>query len=275
MKSLFGSGQEGHAPLIGSISFLRSISRSILRRDSRPGPGVIAIFNLVLLFDIQALSASIITESGYHELYPGDGPPGGMQFQSFTVPFAASYSAVNPINGASVSGSYQVSASQISISYDLSRPPTQPLPPLEMALADGYVDFTVDEVVQYVLSAEMTVVDSEGRNTTQWLRLFQNGAIVFNNSQLSHSTPNEHFVLGEQGGDFDNILVGTMTGTLLPGRSYRLQYYSRLLDEPSPSLQTATATGFYRLAIVPEPSAAILIALGMLGLASFRSYDPY
>lgn len=237
----------------------------------------IALVSASLMSASAAFGGSIIAESGYHELRPSDGPPGGMQFQSFTVPFSASYTTPNPINGASVGGSFDITSTEIRIGFDLSRPPTQPLPPLEMASLYGYIDFSVDELAQYVLSGELTAIDPEGRNTWLWLRLYENGGLVFNNIQASHATPNEHFVLGGLRGDNERLLAGSLTGTLRPGKTYRFEYWSRLLDEPSPSLQTATATGFFGLTIIPEPTTAILIALGVAGLAIRRtsaSRDP-
>lgn len=93
--------------------------------------------------------------------------------------------------------------------------------------------------------------------------------LLVRSSQRSFSTPNESFVLGESGGDVSNTSSGSLTGTLLTGRTYRFGYGAELgfSYDPSPS-ELAVASGFVTLTLVPEPSTASLAGLGMLALAA-------
>lgn len=231
--------------------------------------GVMA--SLALFLSAPSHAAMFIQAWGEYQVWASSDPRYGDQEVSFVIPYSFSESVTNDVNGAFAESSYSVSATRFDVSYFLSRPPTVPYQYSKKAQVKGRLDIKVDEAVPYVLSAEMSVLDSEGRNTHQWLKLYENGGVIFQNFQLSSSTIDPHFILGRQDGDLNNILTGSLTGVFLPGRTYRFEYDARLLDSPSPSLQTATATGYFSLVLVPEPSAALLIALGLVGMTVWRS----
>lgn len=226
---------------------------------------------LACLWAVDAAAAMITTASGSVSVYSAGGRTVGRSIQFYSQPFIGTESTFNSITGAYAESTYDITSAGIDITYYLSRPPTYPDVANEMALTEGYVDFMVDEPTPYVLSGEMATIDPEGRNTTQRLRLYSGGTLIFENSQFSNATPNEQFVLGRQEGDANNTLLGSLTGTLLPNRTYRFEYFSRLFDEPRPSYQTATATGFYSLVIIPEPTTGVLMMLGVAGLSPTRS----
>ena len=65
--------------------------------------------------------------------------------------------------------------------------------------------------------------------------------------------------------------TGSLTGTLLAGHYYVFSYRSdvSMLYEASP-IPSATAAGFVALSFIPEPSTALLVTLGLVGLAVKR-----
>lgn len=73
-------------------------------------------------------------------------------------------------------------------------------------------------------------------------------------------------MLGGIGGDYQNLISGSPTGTLCAGTRYALTY-STFLSTPTALTQGATATGFLTLSFIPEPSTGVLMMTGLLGLA--------
>jgi hypothetical protein len=225
-----------------------------------------SILGLILIWSTSASAVGLTPQQIWLQLWSGSGSGDLTITQSYGAPFAGSDSNTNVANGSHAQATYSVTPNSIDITYSLSRPPHNNDAQSETAQADGYVDFRVDQTLSYVLSGNMNAVDPEGRNTTQWLRLLDGASTVFESYQASHSTPNSTFTLGRQDGDLGNVLSGAISGTLLPGHLYRFVYFSRILDEPATSLQSASATGFYSLLIVPEPSTAMLVYLGLIGM---------
>ena len=88
---------------------------------------------------------------------------------------------------------------------------------------------------------------------------------LFENIQQSDATPNEFFTLGLTGGDANNTLTGSLTGTLIAGREYQLFFDAFTQSQPTAG-GSATASGFFRLTFVPEPSTLLLATIGLLGL---------
>lgn len=225
----------------------------------------------MLITSTQAAAAGISTVTGRLTLWGSDG--GGFDLvQPLEVPTSLAASYTNPQNGSYANAQYAILSSGIDITYSLLRTRHNDDLPLENAQANGYVQFTVDAPAPYILAGEMNTIDPDGRNTTQWLRLYDGNQIVFDNFQLSRATINPHFYLGNEDGDDFNVLTGSLTGMLFPGHSYQFEYFSRIIDEPATSLSTATATGFYRLTIVPEPSTAILLFVGLFALGKIDVY---
>lgn len=230
----------------------------------------------VALATCPAWSAQIEYGFGYLNLWAGDSTA---DLDRIYIPpdfLSTSRSESNSVNGARAEATYLLSQNQISVSYDLLRPPHQDGPTLgglELATAEGRVDFTVDELVEFALDARISALDPEGRNTTLWVQLFENDVRIFDSFQLSDSTPNQEFFLGGSDGDVRSSLSGDLTGTLIPGYRYRYEYYARIVDVPSPSLQEATASGYFSLRLIPEPGTAILLGLGLAWLGALRVRD--
>jgi hypothetical protein len=226
---------------------------------------------MLLLSSAASSAASLSTSDGVLDLWAGDSTGHRSRTVFFGPEYAESDAVTNQVNGAHAEATYNFAQNEIRVSYNLLRPPFQDDPglgTLEVAISEGRINFTVDEAVEYALDARMSILDPEGRNTHQWLRLFEDHVRIFDNFQLSDSTPDQQFILGATDGDLNNSLEGTLSGFLVPGRVYRLEYSSRLIDAPTPSLQTATASGFYSLRIIPEPSTALLMGLGLATLGA-------
>lgn len=101
---------------------------------------------------------------------------------------------------------------------------------------------------------------------------------VFRNQQRSITLDSNTFTLGELEGQESaggNFLEGSLTGTLLAGRTYQLAYQFVLQRWAANS--AASADGFFELQIgdapvlgVPEPSTAMLALLGVFGVGLIR-----
>jgi hypothetical protein len=145
----------------------------------------------------------------------------------------------------------------------------------EVVSTEVSVDFTVPTDRTYALSGLYSVLDASGRFTSlsvglRWLRGPQDTVNLFNNGQQSQSTPNETFVVGEAGGDLSNGLGGSLTGLLVGGETYQLRFQIGLQNFPAPAGDAATASGNILLSLtpIPEPTTAVLVGLGLIGLAA-------
>lgn len=127
---------------------------------------------------------------------------------------------------------------------------------------------TID--VQYVISGNYTAIDPDGREMTLVAQLgLTGGSGIGEWSSVSLATPNEDLVLGQSGGDSSNVAAGNLVGILRADFPYTIDFYA-ILRSASATPSGARATGHITLAFVPEPGTAILVGLGLLGLASHR-----
>jgi hypothetical protein len=135
------------------------------------------------------------------------------------------------------------------------------------------VYFSVDAPVDYAVSGSYTAVDPSGGHVSLGVSFTDvtENAQLFHNAQESFHTPNEHFTVGEQGSDSPEFgdLIGSPTGTLLPGHQYSFIVGS-VLQAPGAADGGATGSGTVRLVLVPEPSAHWLLLTGLLGVACWR-----
>jgi hypothetical protein len=87
-------------------------------------------------------------------------------------------------------------------------------------------------------------------------------AVLFHNNQESFGVVDQVFTLGGTSGNQNNLLTGSLVGTLTGGHRYKLYYGSSIYAANSGDL--ASATGAFQLSFVPEPTSA---ALALAGLA--------
>lgn len=180
------------------------------------------------------------------------------------IPFVDS--DTNGAGATTVSATYDFTDGGFTITFDLSADTDA------TARSRGTsIFFSVDQDVDFVLSGSLFTV-SPGTQVKLSANLtdFTAGLTVATSIQESRSTPNESFVLGESGGDFQNINFSGLSGTLIAGREYGF-LYEALIDTRFGSIAgPASGSGSVTLAFVPEASTALLLAGGLAALGLRR-----
>ena len=198
-----------------------------------------------------------------------NGGTGLAEFESTAFPFPFSDSHTSSDGSASATSSYELSDAGFEITFEHARAGSNDAS--GEAQSYGEIFFRLDTDAVYELTGAYSANDSEGRHVILDVFLDDQttGTNLFGSTQDSYGdTPNESFVLGGVGGDFSNHLAGSPSGPLTAGHEYRLFYGALIGDRPLPAVQPASASGFVRLAIVPEPSTAGLLLLGLIAIAS-------
>lgn len=177
---------------------------------------------------------------------------------------------VTGVDGASRSETtYSFSNAGLSLTFDHTR----------ATLLGSYaatfvrIHFSPSADVDYIFAGAYSSDAVDGGWTALDVRLSEFGVAntLYRSRQESFATPAESFVLGESGGDTDNILIGSPTGTLIAGRNYDLDIGIHIDATPTAATTIARATGYVTLILVPEPSSGLLLALGFAALAVRRS----
>jgi hypothetical protein len=192
-------------------------------------------------------------------------------FNPSLIPFADSSSVA--FGGSNNVSTYDLSDSGFEITFDHARARNDTRSSfVTRAQSAGRIHFSLDQDAAYQATGAYAAIDAEGHRMFLDVELFDitSGVEVFRSFQESRATPNEAFVLGGNGGDFDNILSGALSGALMAGHEYRYRYNAIIVagPEPPPATQSAEAAGFATFALVPEPSTVVLLALGLFGLAA-------
>ncbi|MBW2361682.1 MAG: PEP-CTERM sorting domain-containing protein [Deltaproteobacteria bacterium] len=246
----------------------------------RPLPAALSVALLVLLFSLPGLPASALSvtlnDGGSSYLTATADDQSGAASTESVIPVAVPYvyTSTNVDGGASSEADYNLYNTSFAIGLDHSRPVTLG----SFGQSYGSIFFSVDENVGYTALGSYAATDSDGRRVRFEGSLydFTAGEYLFRSVQESRSTANESFTLGLAEGDFLNVDTGLLTGTLVAGQAYKFQYNVLLQANPSGAASSATGTGSLSLtfpALVPEPSTALLLAAGLVGLAHRRRHQ--
>src|SRR5262249_1678148 len=121
--------------------------------------------------------------------------------------------------------SYSLSDASFSITFDQSVGAGQ-------TDGDGLILFSPSVNIDYEISGKFTVTDVDGRLVDLYVFLFDDdaGIPLFDNYQQSLATPNESLTVGQSGGDAQNSLIGTLTGTLVAGTNYSFYAAAQLAN---------------------------------------------
>jgi hypothetical protein len=133
------------------------------------------------------------------------------------------------------------------------------------AQSDGQITITTTNDVHYSLDGFYNLTGSQQFTMFAQLRDVTDNNTIFNSVQVSGATLNESFTLGEEGGDLDNNLFGDISGTLLAGHTYQLEYNYFLLHNSPAAGPGATAVGDlnFNITPIPAPGAAVLAMVGL------------
>jgi hypothetical protein len=147
----------------------------------------------------------------------------------------------------------------------------------------GRINFAVDQDVDFVAEGSYTAAGPAGQKVYLYANLLDESvpysadAFLFRSTQSSIATANEHFTLGESGGDDFNFLDGPLTGTLIAGHVYSMQYDANLDGSFGSNVYSSTATGSLTLTFIsntpPVPSAnslGLVILSALMGIAGYR-----
>lgn len=192
----------------------------------------------------------------------------GAIFLVDTLPFRDAHTA--SYGSISAAAEYDLTSSGIEVLMEHALDPTQ-----SAAICLGELHFTVDTPVTYQLEGAYHASNAVGTSVIQEVTLrnwtLRNTTLeqewLFVGEQDSDSTADISFELGGMPGDDNDILFGSTTGTLLPGYEYELEWNYILFEGGDTG---ATADGFFRMTLIPEPSTALLLGSGLVALAARR-----
>lgn len=136
--------------------------------------------------------------------------------------------------------------------------------------AFSHTFFTVSETTTYELSGSVAI--NGWSRVELYSRLSEPGGTVLSYSyQMSENTANKSLVVGGSGGDTINNLTGSLTGSLVAGRTYVYTAYAQIYNRwGQHTVSPTTATSTLSLLIgdqtqpVPTPTAA-MIGFTLLG----------
>jgi len=132
----------------------------------------------------------------------------------------------------------------------------------------GSLEFTVDADSSYTIWGQHALSGAQRVSLLVSFTDVTTSTSLFSNSQYSEYTPNELLVVGQLTGESNN-LTGSLTGPVVAGHQYRL-VLSYMIVNPLGTDAGASSLGDVNVAISPEPTSGLLLALGLLGFARRR-----
>jgi hypothetical protein len=202
-------------------------------------------------------------------------------FTGTTIPMSTTVDAVDGSNYSKNTVDFYVIGGQTVFSFAMEHKRNGTL----NSIAETHVKnfyFTTDIDTNYNLSGYYNVTDARefgGSHLRAALQdvtgccssPYQKPPYIFDSIQLSVSTPSEHLLLGGNGGDYSNFLLGSLTGNLLAGHRYLLIVDGSTIalnsTDPSPDVDSgAIALGNVTLKIgevqvVAEPATGLLFSI--------------
>jgi hypothetical protein len=139
---------------------------------------------------------------------------------------------------------------------------------LSYAGAMGSFLFTVDEDSTYALTGTHTLGDEQRVSLQVSFMDLTDSVTLCYNYQYSENTAHELLRLGQPDGEF-NMMTGSTTGAVLAGHEYALTF-NYMIVNPLGADDGTSSVGSLNLAIMPEPSSMLLLALAGLGVLRRR-----
>jgi hypothetical protein len=183
-----------------------------------------------------------------------------------SIPTHVGVSAGSEISSSTSEIEWFSAGGQTVLAYDLDHQRGGEL--FSTAMTEHTLRFTASATAPFELSGGYNVSDVSAVQSG-FIHLFANllditgGAYLFENSQTSINTHDEHFTLGETGGDNFNFLFGSLTGTLIAGHMYEFSFNGRTVASPDQDTGAA-ATGNITFTIGVRASGAAPEPLSML-----------
>jgi hypothetical protein len=134
-------------------------------------------------------------------------------------------------------------------------------------MSNGTIVFSLDQDAPYALSGGYSMSGSGEIRLDGELFDLTAGTLLFANQQDTRvATSDQSFYLGGTQGETNNLLSGSLEGSLLASHTYRFTYFA-LIGYREDSYGEERAAGRLSLVIVPEPATATLAGAGLVALA--------